>query len=230
MGVAKTGSGAEGGVDALIQQRFFPESDAGKIFVEVGAARPDYLSTSALFRARGWRIIAVEPNPDFCRLHQEKGHEVLQYACGTRDQDDVDFYVVDSHGAEYLGGNVSYESFSSLGIKEPYASLKGGLDLKKIKVNVRRLDTILGSHAPDVHQIDILSIDVEGWELEVIDGLDFRKYRPQVMIIENLFDSKAYRDHIKNLGYLLWKHVHPNDVFVRAELIPAYLRWWFRLR
>lgn len=230
MGVPKTGSGAEGGVDAIIQQRFFPDSDAGRIFVEVGAARPDYLSTSALFRARGWRIIAIEPNPDFCQLHQEKGHEVLQYACGTRDEDDVDFFVVNSHGADYLGGNVSFESFSSLGVKAPYAALKSDLDQKKIKVSVRRLDTILRTHAPEIIGIDVLSIDVEGWELEVLEGLDIQKYRPKVMIIENLFDAKAYRTHIKALGYVLWKCIHPNDVYVRTDLMPSYLRWLYQLR
>jgi hypothetical protein len=31
------------------------------VLVEVGAAHPDYLSMSASYRSRGWRIIAIEP-------------------------------------------------------------------------------------------------------------------------------------------------------------------------
>lgn len=230
MAVPKAGSGAEGGVDYIVQKKFFPDAGAGKIFVEVGAARPDYLSTSAHFRNQGWRIIAIEPNPDFCKLQRDKGHEVLQYACGTKDEDDVDFFVVNSHGVDYLGGSVSFESFSSLGVKAPYAELKSDLDQKKIKVNVRRLDTILQTHAADVSEIDILSIDVEGWELEVIAGLNMQKFRPKVMIIENLFVSKEYRTAIKAHGYVLWKHIYPNDVYVRLDLIPGYLRWLYQLR
>jgi FkbM family methyltransferase len=230
MAVPKAGSGAEGGVDDIVNRKFFSDPGPGKIFVEVGAARPDYLSTSALFRNLGWRIIAIEPNPDFCKLQQDKGHEVLQYACGAEDEDNVDFFVVNSHGVDYLGGKVSFESFSSLGVKAPYAELKNDLDQKKIKVNVRRLNTILQTHAPDVSEIDILSIDVEGWELEVIAGLDMHKFRPKVMIIENLFDSKEYRVTIKAHGYVLWKHVYPNDVYVRMDLIPGYLRWFYEIR
>jgi len=210
---------AEGNVDRIIQQKFFPKSDTDHIFVEVGAARPDYLSISALYRSIGWRIIAIEPNPEFCALHRAKGYEILQYACGDADKDDVDFFVVNSHGAQYINGEVSYESFSSLGIKNSYAVLKSDLDTKKIKVSMRRLDTILKTHASDIQRIDILSVDVEGWELEVLSGLDMKAiYRPRIMIIENIFNEKKYRTYMKNNDYILWKRVAPNDIYVVNEL------------
>jgi hypothetical protein len=101
---------AEGDVDKVVQRRFFRNQNAG-VFVDVGAANPDYLSVSALYRALGWRIIAIEPNPAFCAMHHKRGHEILQYACGERDEDGVDFCVVDSHGERYQNGQVSYESF-----------------------------------------------------------------------------------------------------------------------
>lgn len=211
-------AGAEGDVDRIVRQAFFAERRDG-LFVDVGAARPDYLSISALFRSLGWRVIALEPNPDFCRLHAERGLEILQYACGSRDEDDVPFQVVDSRGAGYSGGHVSFESFSSLAIKPEYAALKRGLHVHEIKVKLRRLDTVLRTHAPDVERIDILSIDVEGWELEVLDGLDMARHRPRVIIVENLFNSRRYRQHLAPHGYLLWRRIYPNDVFVSGELV-----------
>ena len=215
---------AEGNVDVIVRERFFPVDSCNNVFIDVGAAKPEYLSISALYRSIGWRIIAIEPNPVFCELHQEKGYEVLQYACGTRDEDNVDFIVVDSHGANYHGGQVSYESFSSLGIKESYASLKPtNLDTKTIKVNLRRLDTILENHAPDIECINILSVNVEGWELEVLRGLGIAKYRPRVMIVENLFNDKEYKLFMANNNYMLWKRLPPNDVYVNRDLIPNSL-------
>ncbi len=211
---------AEGNIDLIIRRRFFPGDGSGKIFVEVGAARPDYLSLSALFRSLGWRIIAIEPNPEFCNLHREKGYEIFEYACGDHDQDNVDFFVVDSHGTQYINGEVSYESFSSLGIKNSYAALKSDLDMKKIQVNLRRLDTILKAHAPEITHIDILSVDTEGWELEVINGLDVPKYRPQVMIMENIFNEKKYRTYMQGIDYILWKRITPNDIYVAREFFP----------
>jgi FkbM family methyltransferase len=203
---------AEGDVDKIVRQRFFPGQDSG-IFVEVGAARPDYLSISALYRSLGWTVIAIEPNPAFCELHRSRGYEVLEYACGDHDEDGVDFCVVNSHGTQYEDGEVSYESLSSLAIKDSYANASSNLDVSKIKVNLRRLDTILRTHAPNLKHIDILSVDVEGWELEVLEGLDLATYRPRVMVIENLFRDKKYRAYMRSKGYRLWRCLRPNDIY-----------------
>jgi FkbM family methyltransferase len=208
---------AEGDVDKVVRRRFFRDQNAG-VFVDVGAANPNYLSISALYRSLGWNVIAIEPNPVFCEMHRELGHEILQYACSDRNEDDVDFHVVDSHGERYENGHVSYESFSSLAIKEAYARIRPTMDVKKIKVKLRRLDTILEAHAPGVERIDILSVDVEGWELEVLAGLNFQKYRPRVLVIENLFDDAAYRTQINSYGYLLWRYIPPNDIYVAREV------------
>ena len=208
---------AEQDVDKIVMEAFF-NSCKGGTFVEVGAARPDFLSISKLYRDHDWRIIAIEPNPEFCQLHRANGFEVLEYACGQSNEDNVDFFVVDSMGADYLGGNVQYESFSSLGIRGEYAKLHKTVDtkVKKIKVKMRTLDRILEEHAPDISLVDILSIDVEGWELEVMKGLSFNVYRPKVLIIENLFDDASYQQFLLEQGYKLWKHLAPNEVYVRT--------------
>ena len=219
---------AEGNVDQIISQRFFPEHESGKVFVDVGAARPDYLSISAMFRLKGWRILAIEPNPEFCKLYKERGYDVLEYACGDHDDDDVDFSVVDLHGAAYENGQVSYESFSSLTIKDSVKALGKGLelDVKTIRVRLRRLDTILESVVPKINRIDILSVDTEGWELEVLSGLSLAKYRPTVMVIENLFNAKEYRAYMKDNGYILWRRIRPNDVYVDNALINGISRYF----
>lgn len=212
--------GAEGDVDKKVRARFFPAQDSG-VLVEVGSAHPEYLSVSALYRDLGWNVVAIEPNPKFCELHRAQGHEVLEYACGDHDEDDVDFSIVDSHGAAYRGGHVSYEAFSSLGIKDSYAGLiDSDVNINTIKVKLRRLDTLLREYAPGVERIDILALDVEGWELEVVDGLDMAKFKPRVLIIENLFAERRYRTYMQSKGYELWRHIEPNDVYV----VPSELR------
>jgi FkbM family methyltransferase len=224
MGVGESLNRAEGDIDRAVLARFFAQPQARqRIFVDVGAARPDYLSISARFREQGWRVICIEPNPDFAALHAKAGHEVYQYACAAEDRDGVEFSVVNSHNAPYEGGAVSYESFSALSIKPAYLALKPDLDTRKISVNVRRLDTILGEHAPDVSVIDVLSADVEGWELEVLEGLDVARYQPKVMILENFLRDRAYVRRLRDLGYVLWRRSFPNDVYVLPELLKGTL-------
>lgn len=209
---------AEKDVDRLVRETFFKEMNGPGVFVEVGAALPDYLSISESFRAHGWKIIAIEPNPDFCAAHRARGHEIHQYACSDVEADDVEFYVVDSQGANYEGGSVSFESFSSLGIKDEFATLhdtvKDNTKVRTIPVKVRRLDTILGEHEPEIDHIDILAVDVEGWELNVMRGLSIDKYNPSVVILENLFQKDDYVSFMKDRGFALWRRLEPNDVYV----------------
>jgi FkbM family methyltransferase len=214
---------AEGNVDHIISNRFFPHERAG-VFVDVGAARPDFLSISSLFRSLRWRILAIEPNPEFCELHRERGHEIWEYACGDHDEDDVEFIVVHSHGAKYEQGEVTYEAFSSLAIKDSYRALLPELDTRKIKVRLRRLDTLLRAHAPEVDHIDILSVDVEGWELEVLDGFSLQTYGPSVIVMENLFKEKQYRRYMSAQGYVLWKRIAPNDVYIDPKIVGGLER------
>lgn len=213
-------SGAEGDVDRIVRDRFFRDQSSG-VMVEVGAARPDYLSISALYRQAGWTVLAIDANPAYAELYQAKGYELLQYACAAEDADDADFTVVDSHGEGYKGGEVSFESFSSLGIRGEFATLKPNLDTRTIKVKVRRLDNILAKHAPSAERIDILAVDVEGWELEVLAGLSFARYQPKVVILENLFYAENYRRFMRERGYVLWRLIAPNEVWVHRGDIAA---------
>ncbi len=220
---------AEKNIDLLIQQKLFPLPAPPGVLVEVGAARPDYLSISASFRQLGWRVFSIEPNPHFCAMHKRLGYEIIQYACSDEDRDDVDFYVVNSKNASYLDGTVSFESFSSLGIKAKFAEdlkkSKAAPEVDTIKVNVRRLDTILQQY-PKIQHIDVLAVDVEGWELSVMRGLNLDTYRPSVVILENLFKSREYRRFMRNHGYRRWKRLKPNEIYLRKGFGPGL---WTRI-
>lgn len=207
-------AGAEDGVDHIIRRAFFPRKAIGTL-VEVGAARPDLLSIGQSFRARGWKVISIEPIPEFCAAHRAAGHDVLEYAVSDTESDDAEFTVVDSMGADYNGNRLSFESFSSLGIRGDYANLYAqntGRREQTIKVKVRRLDTVLATHEPHLKDIDILAVDVEGWELNVMRGLT--RFQPKTIILENLFLSNDYVEFMRERGYALWRRYPPNDIYV----------------
>jgi hypothetical protein len=71
-----------------------------------------------------------------------------------------------------------------------------------------------------------LSVDVEGWELEVLDGLDLEKYRPRVMVIENLFRDRKYRAYMRAKGYTLWRCLRPNDIYT-SEPVGFWERYGY---
>ena len=139
-------------IDKYIRNTFFPDYSYRGVFIEIGAAGPEFLSMSRHFRENGWRVVGIEPNPEFCRQHREKGFEILQYACGDHDEDNVEFFVVNAEGAAYDGGKVSYESFSSLGFKSSYAE-----EMKDIKEIIDIINQI-GINMK-MKEIDILIIE-----------------------------------------------------------------------
>ena len=119
-----------------------------------------------------------------------------------------------------MGGRVSYESGSSLGIDPATIPHLPDPTVTTISVQVRRLDTILAQHAPDIGEIDVLAVDVESWELTVMRGIDLAKYRPKVVILENFRDDAGYLSFMRDAGYIYWKHIMLNDVYVRADMKP----------
>jgi FkbM family methyltransferase len=211
---------SEGNLDVLLRKHFFPDLGFKGVFVDVGAAGPVYLSNSFSFRELGWKVISIEPNPNFCAEHRKLGHEVLEYACSSEDRDDVAFTIVDQHDLEYMGGKVSYESFSSLGMPDSYAQRYDRTNHVKrttteISVKVRKLDTILAQHEPDIRHIDIVSVDVEGWELQVIEGLSLEIFQPKVIVLENLEDEARYRAFMSERSYALRGRIGVNDIYLR---------------
>ena len=119
--------------------KFFNNKVDG-IMVEVGAAGPNFISQSKPFKDFGWRCICVEPNPEFAEQHREVGNEIYEYACSYEESDDVDFELIDF--SDLSDDDLSYESYSSLGIESKISSIHGAPPINKlppiktIKVNV----------------------------------------------------------------------------------------------
>jgi len=222
---------AEGAVDQVVLDSFFPPGYQGTM-VEVGAASPDSLSVGNLFRRNQWRVISVEPNPVFAAQHRCQGHEIHELACGEFDRDQVPFTVAEAAETafKYQGNEITFESFSSLGIRGKYSEMfervSNRFSVREIRVNVRRLETILAG-VSDLQEIDVLAVDVEGWELECLRGLDIERFRPRVVIVEDLFGGKELDTFFFRHGYARWHRVSPNNIYVFGNKIPELKRRGF---
>ena len=185
---------------SYLKNKFFNGIDS-VIIVEVGSAGPEFLSQSKPFRDIGWRCICIDPNPEFVKMHRDVGNEIYEYACSYGDKDDVNFEMVTQpiHG-------ITYESFSSIEVSERLASFgysngKKDLSINTIKVNVRKLDTIL--EEANVSKVNYVIVDTEGWELNVMEGFTPSKYQPKVIVLENAFADtyQEFNTYMANLGY-----------------------------
>ena len=207
---------AEFFTDKYIRRSFFPDFSYRGCIVEVGCATPELLSMSKHFRNAGWRCVGVEPNPRFAKMHRDKGYEIYEYAAADFSADNFQFTIVETEST-YSETAISAQSYSSLKIKQNFRDYNSNAishyKEKQISVAVRKLDQILAEHCPDIQSIDILSIDVEGYELEVLNGFDIKKYSPKVIVLENLFHDNEYMSYMQSAGYKLVKKIAYNYIY-----------------
>ena len=195
---------SETGVDKWIRENVFTDSAYKGLFVEVGAATPELISNSYHYRINGWRTISIEPNPKFVKLHKSVGSEVYQYACSDEDNDNGLFVVV---GTDENPEGITYHSFSHLSdnslldkaIADDWIQVYTSTNKKEIKIKIRKLDTILKKL--NITHIDILTIDVEGNEMKVLNGIDFNTHKPTIIVLENIGGYFNFNQILEQYGY-----------------------------
>ena len=133
-------------------------------YVDIGANDPDVYSVTKLFYEQGWSGINVEPLKDaFDNLCRKRERDInLNIGIGNK-HGEMTFYV-DGLGSTFCKDEVKNNSKGS-----------------KI-MEVWTLEEVLREYNPQ--NIHFCKIDVEGYEREVLEGMDWH-YRPWVFCMES---------------------------------------------
>ncbi len=156
-------------------------------YIDVGANDPEDDSITKAFYDQGWHGINIEPlSQHYASLQIHRPRDInLQMAAGDFNGELKLFDVP----------NVRGWATSDAEIADQYRHQ--GLAVEEILVPVRRLDSLCAEFAEQ--QIHFLKIDVEGFEREVLLGMDFQKWRPWILIIE------ATRPNSQQSQYQSWE-------------------------
>jgi FkbM family methyltransferase len=220
---------------------FFGKEFQG-IFVDVGANDGVELSNTYLLEQHGWRGVLVEASEQLanaCRQARPRSIVVNKAAVLSRQVKQVEFF-------EYTGrlptGEI-YDGLSSVGQLSAYHStaIAAGASVRRTVVPAACLDEIL-DEAGFNGQIDFVSVDVEGLELDVLKGLSLRARAPRLLLVEdNSFgQDRRVVDYLRGLGYFRVHRTGVNDWFVRKPdrfrflgrrlVLAARLSYWPLLR
>jgi FkbM family methyltransferase len=152
-------------------------------YVDVGAADPVNLSVTKWFYDLGWSGLNIEPNKQlFDRLVADRPRDI-NLDCGVgATASEVQFFELDVGELSSFDSRVRDNAQSS------------GKPTSTRTVAVVPLTDLLNHHCPD-RTIDFLKIDVEGWEDEVLKGLDLKRYRPIVILIEATVPQTRIESH-----------------------------------
>jgi hypothetical protein len=138
--------------------------------------------------------------------------------CAVADQarPSAAFHVADMTSGEY-------EAVSALELDTRLVDAHRHLltGFHDVRVEVKTLDQCLASFLevlpPGRHSIDFMTVDTEGTELSVIQGLDLERWRIRLLVIENNFDDGEVGDHLRTFGYIRQERYQVNDFFTLAD-------------
>lgn len=194
------------GEDRHIQEFFAPDHKG--VCIDVGANEPVSGSNTYYFEQKGWKVYSIEPNPYCVQRLKEHRQNVFNLAISDKNQKDVTFTICTLNNGEQ-------GAISSLEIDEKLlqAHHMYSPKLEKITVETKTLDTFIEEN--NIIEIDFVSIDTEGTELDVLKGFDINKFSPKLFIIENNYDSADIAEYLKDFGYVRVKRVAVNDFYVK---------------
>jgi FkbM family methyltransferase len=183
--------------------------------IEVGAANGFKGSNTLYFEERGWNTLCIEPNTEHTESLEKYRKLVRYYACSDKKGTfPLTVYRV--------GEKNIMSSLTSLNPDDRLVEAHKDIINEKFIINVKveTLPWILENTVNDttfngVTNIDFISIDTEGTELDVLKGFDFDKYSVKLFVVENNYDDPEIGSFMESKGFIRDKRYKINDFYIK---------------
>lgn len=209
------------GEDMILRQIFIKAKKTSPgFYVDIGAHHPKRYSNTHFFYKQGWQGINVDAMPGSMSIFNK-----------LRSRD-INIEQPISKIPELL----TYYSFSEPAVNGFSQSLSkdrsdsGSYKLiSKKKIKTTTLKNILDDNLPEDTEIDFLSIDVEGLDLDVLQSNDFNKYRPKVIIVEILetnfsrIGDNEVSKYLLKYAYTIYGKSVNSVIFIENDFLDAMM-------
>lgn len=183
----------------LILNKLFDNKTTG-FYVDIGAHHPKRFSNTFIFYKKGWQGINIEPNPEIIPLFKKLRPRDINLQVGISDTEKTLTY--------YMFSEPALNTFSKYR-EEILISNHNSQLINQVDVQSTTLKKILTEYLKPKRKIDFMTIDVEGFDYQVLNSNDWNKFRPSIVLVEDSsFDcqvpnlSKIY-NFMLNVDYSL---------------------------
>ena len=205
----------------MILRFLFSERKQGKIsYLDIGTNIPDTGTNTFLFYKGGSRGVCVEADKSL--IHQitkrRPADKVLNVGVATGNDTEADFYILDCDGIntfdkEEAERRVTFGTYKIIEV---------------VKVPLVEINSLISANFQPFP--DLLSIDIEGLDLAVLQSLDYKKYPIPVICVETCMYSENHirpknpsiAGYMNSIGYEVYADTYINTIFVNKE-------WFYKL-
>ena len=200
---------SQAGQDKMIKKNFFDGKKNG-FFIEIGAY--DGISGSNCYhfeRFLNWDGIAIEPsNIQFEKLKKNRKCKVLNNAISDEVKE-VEFIEVTEGLTQMSGINDSSFERNFKIISNNQASKTDSTKLKTIT-----FDDIV----PKNKDIDYLSIDIEGGEMNLLKSIDFKTNSIKVISVENNIPKEQnFKNFFEEINFTYLDRIGQDEIFYNRQ-------------
>jgi FkbM family methyltransferase len=209
------------GEDVLIRAALRGLGIMQPTYLDVGAHDPVRGNNTYLMYRAGARGVLVEPNPKLVSALQLKrpGDTVVQAGIAPEDNAHAEYFVMsfdksqlNTFSREEAEGMVRTGSYGE-------QSIRSVLSVPLISIN-----TLMATHFSNAGP-DVLSLDAEGYDLEIIRALDFSRYAPRCICVETLrYDANGNLHKVQDIveflqaqGYEIFADTHVNTILLKKR-------------
>jgi FkbM family methyltransferase len=210
LGIAWLSRPSLNGLDIALE-RLLPQS--GGWYVEAGAYDGFQKSNSYYFaRMKRWRGVLIEPLPKLASICQQRRAESIVVSCalGAPEAEGSTLKLRHAGLMTMVCGVLGDDD------KERKRAIEGlamqGLPVAEhlLEVPVRTLTSVL-KETMTPSDFDLLSLDVEGFEVDVLRGLDLQLYCPKAICIEVRHENLVAVTRLLQSYYEKPLHLTSND-------------------
>jgi FkbM family methyltransferase len=205
--------------DQWLEENCFKGKKNG-VFVDVGAYEGLEGSNTAFFaKHHKWTGFCIEPQPDLYELlpkNRPDCHAIN--ACASDKEDIVQFLYVKGLAAKQLSGILELYDSRHLSKINGALEVHGG-EKEIISIYAFPLSQLLRDHA--VNHVDYLSIDVEGAEMKVLQGIDFESCTFDIISIEVNYDWPELEEFLRTHGFVFVIRVGHDQIWYSKKFAVA---------
>lgn len=199
---------SQDGEDMILKAFFDKEQIDKGFYVDVGAHHPFRHSNTKYFYSKGWRGINIDATPGSMKKFRKFRKRDINLELAISDnKNTLIFYMFNEPALNTFDKNISIN--------------RDGLNnyriIEKKEIITNTLFNVLQKHLPKNQEIDFLSIDVEGFDYNVLLSNNWKKYKPRYILIEGELEMNKIENN-KIYMFLIDKGYNLSCKTIRTEI------------